>query len=133
MARDPQQVTGAWTRARLVVLGPDVLDAVAASGLPHRGDVVVFGEVGEHHWRRAFEVGADAVIASPGPVGWLTDRLRGSVNGQAPVAAGEVIGVLGGRGKGGRIRVAAALAVRAAKSGRAPFLLDLDPWAAASQ
>lgn len=127
VARDPQQVTGAWTRARLVAVGPDLLDVVATSGLPRRGDLVVFGEVGEHHWRRAFEVGADAVIASPGPVGWLTDRLRGSANGLPPVAAGKVIGVVGGRGGAGASVFAATLAVRAAKSGRGPFLLDLDP------
>jgi secretion/DNA translocation related CpaE-like protein len=116
-----------WSRARLVVLGADVLDRVADAGLPRRADVVVFGEVDEHDWRRAFEVGATAVVAAPGPVGWLADRLGQSVHGDRPRAVGKVIGVVGGRGGAGASVFAAALAVRAAKGGQRPFLLDLDP------
>lgn len=114
-----------WVRAGLVVVGADRVQEVAAAGLPARTNVVVFGDVSDDLWRSVFDSGAEEVVEPPGSQGWLTDRLG---RGTSPAVAGVVIGVVGCRGGAGASVFACALAVAAARSGRQPFLLDLDPW-----
>jgi secretion/DNA translocation related CpaE-like protein len=110
-----------------VVVGPDATDGCARLGLPRRGDVVVVGVDLDDAtiWQRAVGVGAEHVALLPDAERWLTDRFADAVEGSGP--SGVLVGVVGGRGGAGATTFASALAVSAARSGRAALLVDGDP------
>jgi secretion/DNA translocation related CpaE-like protein len=114
-----------------VVVGADVAEEYVAARLPYRANLVLVAD--ERHtsrsdeaiWRVASELGAEHVVFLPAGEAWLVDRYSEAVSG--PVAAGRVVGVVGGRGGAGASVLSAALALTAARGGARTMLLDADP------
>lgn len=121
----PDAVAAAWNRALIVVVDVEQLQAAAATGLPHREQVVVYGVPRLEDWQAVFTVGADAVVEPPGEIGWLAERVRRA---GAAMPTGSVVGVAGCRGGAGASVFACALALAGVRAGHVPYLLDLDPW-----
>lgn len=117
----------AWTPAPLVIVGADAVAGVARARLARRTDVVLVGidldDAGV--WQRGVQIGAEHVVFLPDAEPWLTDRLADATEGRGPEAA--VVAVVGGRGGAGATTLACALALTAARSGRAAMLVDGDP------
>lgn len=127
VADEPGVARRWWAAAPLVVVGPDLVDACARLDLPRRAGVVLLGadldDAGV--WQRAVSVGAEQVAFLPDAERWLCDRLADAAEGGRP--AGALVAVVGGRGGAGATTLACALAVTAARSGRAALLVDGDP------
>lgn len=124
-----------WPRAGLVVLGDEMLDAVAAAALERRSDVVVVADESPdpHVWGVALAVGVDRVLTLPRDDDALCDALADGAEGEGPDA--PVLAVVGGCGGAGASSLAAALALtagrRRAAAGRddpGVLLIDADPW-----
>jgi secretion/DNA translocation related CpaE-like protein len=121
---------GRWAAPGLVIVGADVVAAVA-SALPRRSGVVVLGLEGAAGqaptdtdvWRHAVELGAERVAFLPNGQDWVVDVLAESLEG--PQRA-SVVAVVGGSGGSGASVLATALAVGAARRG-GTLLVDLDP------
>lgn len=123
-ASDAGAAGRAWSLAPLVLIGEDA----AALGAPLRRSSVVLlaGErSGDRCWRRAVEIGAEAVVRLPADERWLLDRLACVADGGDRSAL--VVGVVGGRGGAGASTLAAGLASVAATRGREVLLVDGDP------
>jgi secretion/DNA translocation related CpaE-like protein len=126
LERDSAAVRGAWRQAPVVLVGADVVIALAAVGLPRRGRVLVIadGPLDGAAWQAALSLGAHRVVVLPDQESDLVEELRDA--GRPVGADGRVIGVLGGCGGAGVSTLAAALAITAAASGPA-VLIDGDP------
>lgn len=116
-----------WEHAPLVVVGEDLLDAVAASRPGRRDGVLVLGRDLDDAgvWQRAVDVGAERVVFLPDAERWLVEALADATEGRA--ADGTVLAVLGGRGGAGATTLACALAQVAARRGVPTLLVDADP------
>jgi len=115
----------AWSRASLVVVGADVLSALARLGPPRREGVYVasWGPPPEDLYRPALQIGAESIVELPAAAGVVTDLLT-DLGDSSP--AGLVVGVIGGSGGAGATTFAAALARAAAARGET-VLVDADP------
>ncbi len=142
-----------WGAVPLVLIGTDLVAAVAAAGLVRRPGVVVVGRQADGSsadpslasptlaasqapaalptlfgvpgvWEGAVAVGAEEVLALPADDGVLADRLADLRDG--PSRDGAVVCVVGGRGGAGASTLAAALARTAARR-RRTLLVDADP------
>jgi secretion/DNA translocation related CpaE-like protein len=127
VARDPAGARARWSRAPLVVIGQDSLDACLRAGLPHRPDVLVVAdrERDDAVWQGAALIGAEHLVALPDAERWLVDRFAEST--RDAMDSGRVVGVIGGRGGAGASVLAAAMAVTAVRQGRRVLLVDVDP------
>ena len=124
VARDLGAARPAWSSAPLVLLGADLIGAVAGAGLPPRASVLVADWSREDSgvWRAAADAGAEAVHPLPGADELLVHRLAEC---RRP-STGRVVAVAGGRGGAGASTLACALAWTAARSAPA-LLVDADP------
>ncbi|HVT20596.1 MAG TPA: septum site-determining protein Ssd [Mycobacteriales bacterium] len=123
---DSDRVRAAWRDASAVVVGFDVAAAMAAAGLPRRERVFVLttGDADSACWEAALVLGASGVLRIPEQQAGLVSELRAR-----PAATGgsaRVVAVIGGCGGAGASTFASALAITAARSGRA-LLVDGDP------
>lgn len=118
-----------WRFAPCVVVGIDGADAVSDAGLDRRPGVVLVGGDPDSAdtWRRAVAIGAEQVVAATSAQSWLVRWLAESVEG--PADRSLAVGVVGGRGGAGVSTLCAAVAVRAAATGRRVILVDADPLA----
>jgi secretion/DNA translocation related CpaE-like protein len=121
----PDRLRAAWHTATAVVVGIDLLDAVAAASLPRRDRVIVVGlaPASEVVWRAAMSIGAVGVAVLPDDDREVVELLsddRGSR------AAASVLGVIGGCGGAGASTLAAALGLHSART-TATLLVDADP------
>jgi secretion/DNA translocation related CpaE-like protein len=126
LERDSSSVRGAWRQAPVVLVGADVVTALAATGLPRRNRVLVVadGPLGDAAWQAALLLGAHRVVLLPDQESDLVEELRGA---DRPLGHdGRVIGVLGGCGGAGVSTFATALAITASAAAPA-VLVDGDP------
>jgi secretion/DNA translocation related CpaE-like protein len=126
LERDSSSVRGAWRQAPVVLVGADVVIALAATGLPRRSRVLVIadGPLGDAAWQAALLLGAHRVVLLPDHESDLVEELRGV---DRPLSNdGRVIGVLGGCGGAGVSTFAASLALTASATTPA-ILIDGDP------
>jgi secretion/DNA translocation related CpaE-like protein len=123
---DAEATRRAWPRAAAVMVGSDMLGAVARLGLPRRSDVLVVTDSrdSEALWQSAVRLGADDVITLPVAEQDLVERLADLAEG---VRRAHTIGVIGSCGGAGATTVATGLALTAARSGRPVTLVDADP------
>lgn len=117
----------AWSSAPMVVVGSDLVAAVARAGMPRRDGVVLIGldldDAGV--WQRAVEIGAEHVVFLPEGEHWLTDQLADCA--ELRGAGGVLLCTIGGRGGAGSSTLAVALATTAARRGQRTMLVDADP------
>lgn len=106
--------SAAWSSCDLVLIGIDLLPAVAAKGWPRRSSVLVV-TVGESVldsdvsvWVHAVEQGAEHVVELPKAERWLVDRLGDVADG--PSAEGALVSVHPGRGGVGATTLSCLLA-----------------------
>jgi secretion/DNA translocation related CpaE-like protein len=126
LERDSSSVRAAWRQAPVVLVGSDVVTALAATGLPRRGRVVVVADapLGEAAWQAALLLGAHRVVLLPDQESDLVEELRGADRPRSN--DGRVIGVFGGCGGAGVSTFSAALAI-AASVAAPTVLIDGDP------
>jgi secretion/DNA translocation related CpaE-like protein len=126
VAGDPLTALPLWTRAPVVLVGPDVAEAMAAVAPETRPRTwIVTRERPPHElFRTALALGAENVIELPGSGGWLVDLLADLTERQA--TRGRVIGVIGGSGGAGATTLACALGQWASRTGDA-VVIDCDP------
>jgi secretion/DNA translocation related CpaE-like protein len=124
---DPLAVRSGWRTAPVLVIGADAAAACVRAQLPRRAGVLVAcrGPADLPVWARAVRLGAEQVVELPAGERVLVEALSGVPELAGP--PGPVVSVLAGRGGAGASVLAAALAVTAARSGRAPLLVDADP------
>ncbi|HEX5494428.1 MAG TPA: septum site-determining protein Ssd [Mycobacteriales bacterium] len=127
IAADPASARRGWQDAPLVLVGADVVSRCAQAALPPRRGVAVVCRDSPPPalWPAAIGCGADRVLALPDGEPALVDLLADSVEPDPEPA--RVVAVLAGRGGAGATVLATALAVTAARAGRCPLLVDLDP------
>lgn len=126
IARDPLTALLTWSRAPIVLVGPELADAMVKVAPERRAQVwVVTNHRAPHElFRTTLTLGAENVIELPGSSGWLIELLADVTERQA--ARGRVIGVIGGSGGAGATTLACALGQWAARSGDA-VVIDCDP------
>jgi secretion/DNA translocation related CpaE-like protein len=117
-ATDSAGVRGLWRLARIVVVGSDLAEAVAAAGLQRRADVVVVavGEPDAGLWRAAVELGATSVVTLPAGERELIELLGAAL--EETTVGSATIAVVGGCGGAGASTLASALAVSCARTAR---------------
>lgn len=125
VAHDPAGALRGWSGASLVLVGLDLLDAMARLRPERRAGVHVVGwaPCGADAFRLALEAGSESVAELPAAGAWLTDVLsdlgdRGT--------QGLTLGVIGGSGGAGATTLACALGQVAGASGPC-VVVDLDP------
>ncbi|GAA4958262.1 septum formation initiator [Streptomonospora halophila] len=129
VAHHAAQVAPEWDRAPLVVVGADLLPALARLEPEPRRHVLVAGlgdsARGSAAWEAALRVGAGAVLSLPAD----ESRLAGLLTDSAHAGAGRapVVAVVGGRGGAGASLFALALALSARRAGLQSALVDADP------
>jgi len=126
LARDVSSALRAWSRAPAVVVGADLLGALARTGPPRRPGVHVagWGPAPGEVFRDALAVGAEHVAELPEASTWLAALL--SDLGDERSGRGVTIGVVGGSGGAGATTFACALGQSAAAQGPA-VVIDADP------
>ncbi|MGW0119041.1 septum site-determining protein Ssd [Streptomyces sp. NPDC003327] len=122
--RVPERRAG-WADPPLVLVGDDA--AARCRGATRRAGVLLVGRDRDDPvvWRRAVEIGADAVLRLPDAESVLVDRIADAVEGVGRQAL--TVGVVGGRGGAGASTLACGLALAAARTGRRTLLVDGDP------
>ncbi|HEU5033575.1 MAG TPA: septum site-determining protein Ssd [Mycobacteriales bacterium] len=122
-------LTTFWTSASVVVVDADAADLVEAADLPRRDATVVLAGRGDDlaAWQLAARVGSSCVLVLPADAQPLFEQIVTATDSAGP--PGTVIGVSPAAGGAGASTLAAALALRAAQSGAAVTLVDLDPAA----
>ncbi|GAA4815711.1 septum site determining protein [Nocardioides caeni] len=115
-----------WSRAPVVLVGPDAAEALAAIAPEARARVYVVTRRAAPHelFRTTLALGAEQVVELPVSAGWLVELLA-DLTEQLPGRA-RVIGVVGGSGGAGATTLACALGQWAARSGPA-VVIDCDP------
>ncbi len=127
VAPDAAAARAAWAGAPLIVLGQDVVTALARRRPPRRACVVLVGLDldSARVWQDAVDVGAEQVVFLPDAEPWLVDRLADAADGDGREAA--VVGVVGGRGGAGATTLSVALALAGSRRGARTLLIDADP------
>ncbi|MFL6060608.1 MAG: septum site-determining protein Ssd [Marmoricola sp.] len=107
----------AWSDAHVVLIGGDVVEAVARVGPVRRSDVhvITLGTAPDSLYRAALECGAEVVLTLPSDEAHVIDLLSGAAE-RAP-HRGQVVAVLGGSGGAGATILAAAIASVLARRG----------------
>ncbi|MCX6400629.1 MAG: septum site determining protein [Propionibacteriales bacterium] len=126
IARDPLEALVTWSRAPVVLVGPDLADvlvAIAPEKRP-RVHVVTIQRPPDDLFRTTLKLGAEQVVELPGSAGWLVELLADLTEHHA--GRGRVIGVIGGSGGAGATTLACALGQWAAHSGPS-VVIDCDP------
>ncbi len=125
VAVEPTTCGPQWTDSPLVLLGTDLVAAVAGACLaPRTGVVLVTCDAATAELSGVADtVGAEEVISLRHDEADVLERLADATE---PPACARVIGVLGGRGGAGASTLAAGLALTAAGHGPS-WLIDLDP------
>ncbi|MRJ75363.1 hypothetical protein GEV29_02320 [Aeromicrobium sp. SMF47] len=123
VARDATTARRSWRAASAVMVGEDLADALAGSGVARREHVVIVAREPSGCWRVAVELGAAAVC------GLLEEdrvlaALASALDGRDEAC---VVSVVGGSGGAGASTLAAALAVMAGRRGFHSLALDADP------
>ncbi len=118
---EPEAPAPAWQSAAAVFIGVEAAAQVAALALPRRERVYLVGrDVGAAAlW--SMPLGAEVIVLPEGRA-WLSSVLAHPVT----EGTGRLTAVLGGSGGVGASTLAAAMAWRAASSGRAVALVDID-------
>lgn len=115
--------SGGWQDAVLVLVGEDVTQVPATSGVP---TVLVGAEgAGADVWMAAARLGVDNVVVLPAGAEWLTQRMIHAV--EPPTLPAPTHGIVGGSGGAGASVLACSLARSAAESGVSTVLIDADP------
>ncbi len=122
----PDAVRREWRRASAVLVGADLVPAVARSAPPRRDHVLVVADHPDLVWRDAVTIGAAGVVA-PGDDDAALAALVGALDGRVE---GCTVSVLGGSGGVGASTFAVALGLAGAARGLAPVVLDADPTGA---
>jgi secretion/DNA translocation related CpaE-like protein len=127
MVGDVSEARVRWSAAPLVLVGADVLAALATISPSRRGrvHVVARGRLPDAAFREALAVGAESVAELPGAEAWLVETLTDAADGSGD--AGRVVGVVGGCGGAGATTFATALAMAAACAVHPVTLVDADP------
>lgn len=114
----------AWAEAGAVLVGADLAADLVAHGVRRRDETYLLslGTATDECFRWAVGLGAGAVLELPDAAEWLVDALTDQ---QGRVTA-TTLAVVGGAGGVGASNLAAALALRAGRSGPVT-LVDLDP------
>lgn len=122
---DPGEARSAWSRASVVLVGPDALSALAVTSPPRRERVHVVARdpIPDALFRAALSVGAESVLELPAAESWLVETLTDTADGTT--GGGGVVCVVGGSGGAGATTFAAALAAVAASD--LPGASDLRP------
>ena len=127
VAGDVGEALRRWSTAPLVVVGADLVAALAAAAPARRehAHVATLGEAWQHDdlFRSAVAVGATSVVELPRSSGWLSEELADLVDPHA--GRGVVIGVVGGSGGAGATTLACALGQAAGRAGPA-LVVDAD-------
>jgi secretion/DNA translocation related CpaE-like protein len=130
VAADPGAARSGFATAPLVLLGGDLVAAALRARWPRRANLVVIcrDAADPLPWSAAETLGAAHVALLPAAETWVIDRLveAGAV-GDAGLAAGKVLAVLGGRGGAGASVLAAGLAVSGSRMKLSTLLIDADP------
>jgi secretion/DNA translocation related CpaE-like protein len=111
----------------MVLVGSDLVAALATQSLPRRDRVVVVAtDTGDPAiWQHALSIGAQRVVQLPDEQPWLTAELARAR--EEPVGLAPFVAVVGACGGAGATSLAVALATTAARAGRRVVLLDGDP------
>lgn len=117
-----------WSRAGLVVLGPDLAAELVRA--PVRRDGVVL--VGSPHeaeglFETAVSIGAERVVVLPEDEGWLVEQLTRAGDRRG---CGVLVAVVGCRGGAGASTVVGALARQSVRDGLRAVVVDVDPGGA---
>ena len=125
---DPATALRGWGTAAAVLVGSDLLPALAAQRPPRRSDVhvVAHGTAPDSLFRDALEVAAASVLELPSAEAWLVSTLTDLVDDTA--GGGLTVAVVGGTGGVGATVLAVALGLVAAERYGGALLVDLDPW-----
>ena len=115
-----------WSAAPLVLVGSDVVAALAAHAPPRRTEVLLVGR-GEPDYRSAVALGVADVVGLPEGEPFVAAALADVGDGRARRAV--TLGFVGGSGGVGATSVACATALLGAEAA-ATALLDLDPLGA---
>ena len=133
VVQDAAEGLRSWSTASVVLVGADLVGALARHRPPRRDEVhVVSGSpLPEEVFRAALEVAALDVLELPSAGAWLAEVLSDAADepGAAQRPPGRhchTIGVVAGSGGAGATTFACAIALTAARSERA-VLVDLDP------
>jgi secretion/DNA translocation related CpaE-like protein len=129
VAPDAVAARGAWPRAPLVLVGPDVVGGLTRTPLPRRPGVVLVPRTAADEqaaWAAAARVGAESVQVLPPAESLLVERLAAASVG---LEAARTVAVVPGCGGAGASTLAAALALAAPRvdPGTRSVLVDLDP------
>lgn len=115
-----------WTRAPLVLLGADSMTSARIPRPPARTGVMLICRGGPalDSSGSATDVGVESIATLPEDEEAVVRRL---VESAGPPDEARTVGVVGGCGGAGASVLATALASTAARCGRQPLLVDLDP------
>ena len=127
VAGDPAAALRSWPGAGMVLVGPDLVEALAARSTPAHAEVhvVASGTVPDAVYRSALRLGARSVLELPGAGSWLLGALADLAEGTA--RPGRSIAVVGASGGAGASVLAASVAAVASR-GADVLLVDLDPF-----
>lgn len=123
VAHDLTGVRRSWRQASGVILGEDLVSAVAGAGLGRREHVVVIARDPTQWWSAAVALGAEAVCA-PEEERRVLDCLAAALDGRDEAC---VVSVIGGAGGAGASTLTAALALAASRRGLRSLAVDADP------
>ena len=129
VAHDTTAALRGWPTASVVLVGEDLVCAVAEQRPGHRADVhvLVRGAAVDAVFRAALLAGAADVVELPRAEDWLVEVLSDAADGAgAADRAARLVGVLAGSGGAGATTFACALGLVGAADGPA-VLVDLDP------
>lgn len=127
VAADAGSARRSWADAPLVVVGPDLADAIASAGIVRRDGVVVVtsGGSGADLWACAVAIGAERVFVVPAEQDLVIDTLSNCLDRRGRDA--PLVSVVSGCGGAGGSCLAGALALVAARGDRRAMLVDADP------
>ncbi|NRQ49360.1 septum site-determining protein Ssd [Aeromicrobium stalagmiti] len=123
VARDVTAARRSWRRAAAVVVGDDLVGALAGAGVSRRDHVVVVARTPEACWPAAVGLGA-TVVCEPVEEDRVLGALAAALDGRDEAC---VVSVVGGSGGAGASTLAAALAVVAGQRGFRALAFDADP------
>lgn len=117
-----------WSRAELVVLGPDLAAELARAPVRREGVVLVgSSDEADGLFETAVSIGAERVAVLPQDEGWLVEQLTQAGDRRA---TGVLAAVVGCRGGAGASTVVGALARQSVRDGLPAVVVDLDPGGA---
>jgi secretion/DNA translocation related CpaE-like protein len=127
VAHDVEAARRLWTEPPLVVVGTDLVAAVAWARLPRRKGVVLTGLLVSEAslWDLAAEISAESIMPLPAAQSLLLERFGETTE---DAGAGLTLAVVGGRGGAGASTFAAAVSLTAAAQGLVATLVDADPF-----